>query len=152
LKEILKRGLFSFAISAFIGTVINLAIDIIFNAKGIDGFASMSPAFRALFPTDAMAAYVNVLLYGSIGAVFAMMTFIYDIPKIGFAFQSLIYFVVTGAVCIAVTTLLWQLQKYTPALIGTLCGYFVTHVIIFVMEYKKLKADIKELNEIIKVA
>ncbi len=152
MKEILKRGLFSFAISAFIGTLINLVIDGIFNIKGMDGFASMSPAFRALFPTDAMAAYVNVLLYGTIGAVFAIMTFVYDIPRLGFVFQSLIYFIVTGAVCIAVTTLLWQLQKYPPALIGTLCGYFFTHVIIFVMEYRKLKADIKEMNEIIKVA
>ncbi|MCR5291274.1 MAG: DUF3021 family protein [Eubacterium sp.] len=152
MKEILKRGFISFAISAFSGTLVNLVIDIIFFKKGFEGFASMSPEFRALFPTDAMAAYVNILLYGAIGAVFALMTFVYDIPRMGFVFQSLIYFIVTGAACMAVTILLWQLQKYPPALIGTMCGYFATHMIIFVAEYRALKKDIKELNEIVKVA
>ncbi len=147
MNEYLKRGLISFGISALAGLIINLAIDGIANACGASGFISMSPAYRALFPTPAVAAYVNVLLYGIIGFVFSVMTFIYDVERLGFLLQSVIYFVVTSAVCVGITMLLWQLQKYPEAFIGTLEGYAATHVIMFVVAYKKLKADIREINE-----
>lgn len=146
LKETLKKGAVSFALSAFCGLIINLIIDIVINATGHTGFCSISPDFLALFPTTAMAAYVNLLLYGVIGATFSMMTFVYDLEKIGFAFQSIIYFVVTSTVCILITTLLWQLHRYPAALISTLAGYAVTHVIMFTVSYRKLKNDIQEIN------
>ena len=146
LKETLKKGAVSFAISAFCGLVINLIIDIVINAIGYTGFCSISPDFLSLFPTTAMAAYVNLLLYGVIGATFSMMTFVYDLEKIGFAVQSIIYFVVTAAVCILITTLLWQLHRYPAALISTLSGYAVTHIIMFTVNYRRLKNDINEIN------
>ncbi|MBR6257516.1 MAG: DUF3021 domain-containing protein [Lachnospiraceae bacterium] len=146
LKETLKKGAISFAISAFCGLIINLIIDIVINAMGYTGFCSISPDFLSLFPTTAMAAYVNLLLYGVIGATFSMMTFVYDLEKIGFAVQSIIYFVVTAAVCILITTLLWQLHRYPAALISTLSGYAVTHIIMFTVSYRRLKNDINEIN------
>ncbi len=148
MKEYLKRGLISFVISAFAGLIVNLTIDIFVNAGGAENFMSISPDFKALFPTPVMAAYVNVLLYGIIGFTFSAMTFIFDVEKISFLIQSVIYFVVTSGVCIAITMLLWQLQKYPAAFAGTLSGYAATHVIMFVLAYRKLKADIKEINEI----
>ena len=146
LKETLKKGAVSFALSAFCGLIINLIIDIVINTTGHTGFCSISPDFLALFPTTAMAAYINLLLYGVIGATFSMMTFVYDLEKIGFAFQSIIYFVVTSTVCILITTLLWQLHRYPAAMISTLAGYAVTHVIMFTVSYRKLKNDIQEIN------
>ena len=169
MKESLKRGLFSFAISAFFGLIINLLIDIIANMCGAEGFVSMSPNFIALFPTSVMATYVNIILYGLIGFVFAITTFIYEVPRLGFVIQSLfvfaittfiyevprlgfviqslIYFVITGGFCVGVTIFLWQLHHYPSALIGTLSGYAVCHVIIVTAAYRDLKKDIKEINE-----
>ena len=147
MKDYIKRGMISFAISSFAGILVNLVIDSIANACGRSGFISMSPEFIDMFPTTALAAYVNALLYGVIGFIFSFMTFIYDVEKIGFLYQSIIYFLVTSVVSIGITMLLWQLHKYPAGFICTLSGYAVTHVIMFITEYRKLKKDIKEINE-----
>ena len=147
LKDILKKGAISFAISSFCGAIINYVIDLIANAAGLKDFCSISPAFRELFPTTALAVYTNILLYGIIGATFSMMTFVFELEKISFLVQSIIYYVVTAAVCLGITMLLWQLQRYPKALIGTLIGYTVTHIIMFTIEYKNLKKDIETINE-----
>jgi ABC-type transport system involved in multi-copper enzyme maturation permease subunit len=94
-----------------------------------------------------MAAYVNVLLYGCISASFAFMTFIYDVERIGFLIQSIIYFLVTSTICLFITMLLWQLQRYPAALLGTLAGYLITHVIMITMAYRRLRSDVREINQ-----
>ena len=142
----LKRGMISFTISAFCGLLINLLIDVIVNLNGVKGFVSMSYLYVKIFPTEAMAAYVNILIYGMIGFVFAAMTFIYDMERLGFLFQSILYFVVTGGFSVAVTVFLWQLHHYPSAFIGTLTGYLMTHIIIFIVEYRTLRKDVKEIN------
>ena len=146
IKDLFEKGAISFAIGSFAGLMVNFIIDLVAHAMGAEQFCSISPDFQALFPTTAMAAYANVLLYGCISAAFAVMTFIYDIERIGFLIQSIIYFLVTGSVCILITTLLWQLHRYPAALICTLAGYAVTHIIMFTVCYRKLKNDIQEIN------
>ena len=108
----------------------------------------MSPDYVKLFPTPVIAAYVNVLLYGLIGFTFAAMTFIFSIERIELLLQNIIYFVVTSAVCVSITMILWQLQKYPASFIFTLAGYAGTHVIMFIVEYRNLKKDITEINMI----
>ena len=146
MKEILKRGAISFSISATIGLVVNLIIDIIVNAAGNEDFVSISPDTRALFATPAIAAYVNVLLYGLIGATFAMMTFIFDIDRLGFVIQNILYFLMTGVVLTVITVFVWKLHRYPQALIPTLTGYGVTFLIIGINQYRTLKKDIKDIN------
>ncbi len=148
MKEVLKRSVFSFFISSFAGVTVNLIIDCILNASGEAGFISMSPDYVRLFPTPVIAAYVNVLLYGLIGFTFSVMTFIFSVERIGLLLQNIIYFVVTSAVCVSITMILWQLQKYPAAFICTLAGYAATHVIMFIIEYRNLKNDINEINMI----
>ena len=148
MKAVLKRAMVSFFISAFAGVLVNLFIDCAVNGSGVNGFISMSPDFVKLFPTPVIAAYVNIILYGLIGFTFSAMTFIYDARRIGFALQSVIYFIVTATVCVSITVLLWQLHKYPAAFAGTLAGYAATHVIMFIVGYNDLKKDIKEINEI----
>ena len=148
MKEYLKRGFISFTISMLAGLAVNLLIDSIVSSVGGTGFISMSPDFMALFPTPVIAGYVNVLLYGVIGFTFSVMTFVYDLEKISFLVQSVIYFTVTATVCLAITVLLWQLQKYPAPFIGTLAGYAATHAIMFVIAYKRLKREIGEINEL----
>ena len=146
MKRYIKRGLFSFAISAFCGLIAHLIIDAIMNASSQEAFFAMSPDFRALFPTPAIAAYVNILLYGVIGFFFAFMTFLFDLSRIGLLVQWVIYFVTTAGVCVAITILLWQLHRYPRALILTLCGYSITYVIMAISQFRTLKRDVAAIN------
>jgi len=152
MKEYLKRGLLSFSLSAFSGLIVNLIIDVIVNTAGDPPFYSMSPDFRDLFPTPAVAAYVNILLYGIIGFAFAAMTFLFDLKKLGLLIQWLLYFLSTSAVCIGITTLLWQLHKYPRAFFMTIGGYGITYVIIAINQYRTLKKEVREINESLKQA
>ena len=148
LKEYLTRIAISFSISAFMGILINLIIDAVANATGSEGFISMSPQYVALFPTPVIAAYCNVLIYGIIGAVFSGATIIYEVERIGFVIQSLIYFLITVAASMGITVVLWQLHRYPAAFISTMAGYLATHIIMITIEYRKVKADIKAINEL----
>ena len=147
MKEILKKGFIGFAMSALIGTAVNMIIDIIANALGVENFISMTPDFRSFFPTPVIAAYVNVFLYGIIGATFSMMTFIYEVNKLGIVLQNIIYFCVTAPVAVAIAVLIWQLHHYPKAIISTLAGYGVCYLIIGILQYRKLKDDIRQINE-----
>ena len=148
MKEILKRAVTSFAMSSFAGILVNLIIDIIMNAGGHTGFNSMSPDYVAFFPSVTIAAYVNIFLYGIIGLTFAMSALIYEAEKMGFLIQSIIYFIITSTVSVGITMLLWQLHKYPSAFISTLSGYAATYVIMTAIEYRRLKDDIKAINEL----
>ena len=146
MKEFFKRGLIGFASSALIGSAVNMLIDIIVNAVGVKDFISMAPAFRNLFPTPVIAAYVNVFLYGIIGFTFSSMTIIYEANRLGYILQSIIYFLITGSVALMIVLLIWQLHHYPQALISTIAGYGITYLIIGILSYKQLKADIKQIN------
>lgn len=147
MKTIIKRILISFICSSFAGLLCNVLIDVIVNSvSNLDGFISMSPEFISIFKTPVIAAYVNIILYGFIGAAFAGMTFIYDLDRIGFVVQSIIYFVGTSIVLTVITFVIWQLWKYPMALYCTLCGYAVSFIIMGVTQYRKLKNDINEIN------
>ena len=147
IKEYLTRIFISFSVSAFMGVLINLIIDAVANATGNAGFISMSPQYVALFPTPVIAAYCNVLIYGIIGAVFSGAIIIYEVERIGFVIQSLIYFLITAAASMGITVVLWQLHRYPAAFISTMAGYLATHIIMITIEYRKVKADIKAINE-----
>ena len=147
MKMIAKRAAVSFSISAFAGLAVNLAVDLAANAAGAEGFVAISEPFRALFPTPVTAAYVNVLLYGLIGAAFAGMTFIFQIDRLGFVLQFALYFLMSSAVLSVITVFLWQLHRYPQALIPTLGGHALTYLIMGVIEYRELKKDIREIND-----
>ncbi len=146
MKEILKRISISFAISSFAGLIVNLVIDSIANAVGNPGFISISPAFKDLFPTPVLAAYLNILLYGVIGATFSGMTFVFDIRRLGFIIQWCIYFLITFALCLFITIFLWELHKIPQAMACTLSGYAITYIIMAIVQYRQLKNDVDEIN------
>lgn len=101
---------------------------------------------------DGLTLTVNegelIALLGIIGATFSLSSYIYEIEKMGFMIQSIIYFVITSTVCVGITIILWQLHKYPAAFISTLAGYLATHIIMMVIEYRRLKADIRAINEL----
>lgn len=150
MKQTLKRISISFFISAFAGLIVNLAIDVIVNQTGkIENFISMSPEFVAFFPTPAIAAYVNIILYGLIGVSFSAMVFVFEIDKIGFVMQNIIYFILASIIPLVITTCFWQLQRYPQAFISTLAGYGISFLIMGIVQYKDMKKQIKEINEFI---
>lgn len=150
MKSVIKRIFVSFSYSAFSGLIVNLLIDAIVNGVSAqDGFISMSPEYVALFPTPVVAAYVNILLYGLIGAAFAGMSFVFEIDRIGYVFQNVIYFIGTSVVLTIITFVIWQLWKYPTALICTLCGYAASFLIMGVAQYRRLKRDVEEIDSIL---
>ena len=146
MKDYLKRGVFSFMISSFCGIIVNLIIDLVMNTFFNEGFISISPHFLKLFPTPVMAAYVNMLLYGLIGFTFSTMTFVFDLERMSFLVQSIIYFLVTSVVYVMICVVLWQLHKHPEALIGSLLGYAASYAVMCVIMYKSLKKDMEEIN------
>ena len=146
MKEYLKRGAISFMISAFSGLMVNLIMDLIVNAVSDEKFTSISPFFLKHFESPVMAAYVNILLYGVIGFTFSTMTFVFDLERVGFLIQAVIYFIVTAGVFVAITVILWQLHRRPEALVSSLAGYAVTYVIMCVVMYKQLRKDMEEIN------
>ena len=148
MKERLKKGFFSFACSSICGAVVNLLIEIIVRTvTGLQDFNPMSPAFVNLFPSVSIALEVNILLYGIIGFVFAMASAVYERENIGFIVQNIIYVLITGFFWIPILTLLWQLQRYPSALIGTLCGYTGSYIIISLAEYHSTKKNVEKINQ-----
>lgn len=150
MKKLIKRTAISFTISCFAGLIVNLLIDLGVNASGvIENFISISPAFAQRFPTPAMAAYVNILLYGVIGATFSAMGFVFEIDRLGFLIQYLIYFCSTSVVLAFITIYLWELQKIPVAMVCTIAGYGLSFVIMGIVQYRMVRQDIDQINELI---
>lgn len=147
MNEYLRKGIKAFAVTATIEVVINLIINIVMELIGVKGFSSMSPEFRNMFPTNEIAMYANIFVYGFIGTIFAVGSFVFDIDRLGFIIQNIIYLVLTGTAIVGITVLVWQLHRYHMAMACTIAGYGVTYLIIGIVEYRKLKEDIRQINE-----
>lgn len=149
MKLVLSRAGKSFLLSCICGLIVNLLIDTIVTMISGNAFVSIPVDFKESFPSPVQAAYVNVLLYGIIGASFGGFTCIYECNRIGFIIQNIIYFIATSAVWFTISICIWQLQRYFSALICTLCGYIVTYIIVTVLQYRQLKQNVAEINTLI---
>lgn len=144
----IKRGAISFMISAMCGLIINMLIEIIVRlVTGMEDFSPISPEYIALFPSESIAVEVHVLLYGIIGMTFSVMTFVFEQNRIGFVVQNMLYCLLTSIVWVPIVTVLWQLQKYPSALIGTLVGFAGTYVIMSIVGYKITKKEVEQINQ-----
>lgn len=149
MKLFWERCRFSFLISALCGLAVNLLIDCIVSSVSGENFTSVSPDFVKMFPTTSIAIYVNILLYGIIGAAFGGFSVIYDSRRLGLIVQNLLYFLATTLVWLPITLFLWQLNKYPEAMICTLLGYLVPYVIMSIVGYKNLKKNVTEVNHLL---
>lgn len=148
MRDIFQRCIFSFAISSVCGAVTNLLIELFVRMIiGKEDFLPISPEFVALFPSDSIAVEVNVLLYGIIGIAFSAAATIFEKDRMGFIVQNVLYCIVTSLVWVPIVILVWQLDKYPRALIGTLCGFAVTYIIMSIVGYRITKKNIEEINQ-----
>ena len=147
MKEILYRCIFSFAVSAVCGNITNFLIEfVVRTVTGSKDFLPLSPEFVALFPSESIAVEVNILLYGIIGVAFSLAAIIYEKDRLGVIVQNILYFIVTSMVWVPIVTLVWQLHKYPQALIGTICGFVVTYIIMSIVGYRITKKNIEKIN------
>ncbi len=150
MKKIMIRCGFSFMISAFISMMINMLIELIVQLITKDiTFSPLSPEFRAVFATESMAVYVNTLLYGLIGATFAGCSVIYELERIGYILQNLLFYICTACVWVPIVMTMWQLWRYPSALIGTLAGFAVTYLIMTIVGYRIKKQEIADINQLL---
>lgn len=147
----IKRCVESFGNSAVCGTIVILLIEVIVRiVTGVEDFIPFAPEYVALFPSESIAVGVNTLLYGVIGATFSAMIFIYEIDRIGFVIQNILYCIFTGIVWLPIVTLIWQLQKYPKAFWGTIIGFVCTYVIMSIVGYQITKKDVEQINLVLK--
>ncbi len=149
MKLFFSRAAKSFFISCICGLTVNLLIDTVVTLISGEAFISIPVDFKESLATPVQAAYINVLLYGIIGASFGGFTVIYEHNRIGFIVQNILYFIATSTVWFSISIFIWQLQKYMTALICTLVGYIITYVIISTVQYKELKRNVNEINALI---
>lgn len=141
-----KRVCKSFIYTAFWGMVCNMLIEMIVRLVSGFDYSPLTPEFISMFPSVTVAYGVDMMLYGVIGVAFSAFQFIYEKDRLGFIFQNIIYFVLTGLVWIPIVTFLWQLWRYPQALICTIIGFLFTNIIMMVVGYQTTKKNIEELN------
>lgn len=147
MRTLLKRCGISFMISSLCGLIVNMLIEIIVKEiTGDEAFSPLTPEFRALFSSDSIAIYVNILLYGVIGLTFSVFSFIYEIERLGYIVQNILYYIATGMIWVPIIVSMWQLQRYPQTLISTFSGFVVTYIIMTIVGYKIKRREIDRIN------
>lgn len=143
----LKRSVFSFAISCCVGLVVYMILEFVGSViLGLENFSGMTPEYLAKFPSETLALGVAVLSHGLIGAAFAAAMVLYEKPEIGFILQNVLYFVCTGIVWIPIICFVWQLYRYPHAFFNTIGGFVLTYLVMTVVGYRITKKEVDQIN------
>lgn len=148
MKKIWIRALSSFCYSTSCGLIVNLLIELI--VQRITGdltFSPLSSEFIAMFPSQTIAVEINALLYGCIGFSFSAAMFVYELERLGFIIQNIIYFLITSIVWLPILIFMWHLQRYPQALISTIVCFAVTYIIMSCIGYHTIKKDVSIINQ-----
>lgn len=149
-SKIVMRIVRGFSYSALAGMIVNLLIDLVVGGIfGVRNFESISPFFLSYFDSQSVAVYINILLYGIIGAAFSGMTFIFECDRIGFVLQNTIYYIATACVWGPIIFAVWQLHRVKAAMYGSLAGFLVTYAIMTVVGYREARRDVEKVNDIL---
>ncbi len=150
MKKIMMRGFFSFLISIFLGVLTNLLIELIVSVGfGVEHFTTISNGLLRLTGAPTLAAYLFALSYGIIGFAFASGTFIYELSKIGYLIQNVLYYLYTGVFWIPIVLLVWRLYEIPEALLGTLIGFTVSYIIMTVVGYHIKRKEVLDINDML---
>lgn len=142
----IKRCVNAFIYSSFFGIVANMLIELIVRVMTGFDYSPLTPEYIAMFSSYSIAFAADALLYGVLGLTFSAMLFLYELDRLGFVLQNLIYYVTTGLVWVPIITFMWQLQRYPKALYCTIVGFAVTDIIMTVVGYQTTKKNIAALN------
>lgn len=139
----------SFIYSAFFGILCQWLIELVLKGILQIDYSPVTPEYMAMFPSIGIALGADMILYGMIGLAFSSFLFIYDINRIGFVIQNLIYYFVTSLIWMPIVIFIWQIWRYPQALIGVILGFVVTYIIMTFVAYRTTKGDVESINHAI---
>ena len=139
-KELTKRIIDGFSYAAAINVVIALICILVFKEE------PLVPSYSAYFENKSMALLIQIILTGVISGTFAGGTILFEQAKLGLLLQSLLYFLLTTAVCIPITGFCWGLFVYKTSAIIFLCNYFATYFICWTVAYRNSVKEVREIN------
>lgn len=139
-KELTKRIIDGFSYAAAINVVVALICILVFKEE------PLVPSYSAYFENKSMALLVQIILTGVISGTFAGGTILFEQAKLGLLLQSLLYFLLTTAVCIPITGFCWGLFVYKTSAIIFLCNYFATYFICWTVAYRSSVKEVREIN------
>lgn len=137
ITKMINSFCYSIAITAMIYTVLAFAM----------GHVPLLPEYANRFENDAVALLVQLLLIGVMSAVLAGGTVILELERLSLLAQSILYFVISSPVWIAVACFCWGFAKYKASAISVCVSYLVSYVICWVIQYRICKKNIEEINE-----
>lgn len=139
-KELTKRIIDGFSYAAAINVVVALICILVFKEE------PLVPSYSAYFENKSMALLIQIILTGVISGTFAGGTILFEQAKLGLLLQSLLYFLLTTAVCIPITGFCWGLFVYKTSAILFLCNYFATYFICWTVAYRSSVKEVREIN------
>ena len=139
-KELTKRIIDGFSYAAAINVVVALICILVFKEE------PLVPLYSAYFENKSMALLIQIILTGVISGTFAGGTILFEQAKLGLLLQSLLYFLLTTAVCIPITGFCWGLFVYKTSAIIFLCNYFATYFICWTVAYRSSVKEVREIN------
>ena len=139
-KELTKRIIDGFSYAAAINVVVALICILVFRVE------PLVPSYSAYFKNKSMALLIQNILTGVISGTFAGGTILFEQAKQGLLLQSLLYFLLTTAVCIPITGFCWGLFVYKTSAIIFLCNYFATYFICWTVAYRSSVKEVREIN------
>lgn len=139
-KELTKRIIDGFSYAAAINVVVALICILVFKEE------PLVPSYSAYFENKSMALLIQIILTGVISGTFAGGTILFEQAKLGLLLQSLLYFLLTTAVCIPITGFCWGLFVYKTSAIIFLCNYFATYFICWTVAYRSSVKEVREIN------
>ena len=139
-KELTKRIIDGFSYAAAINVVVALICILVFKEE------PLVPSYSAYFENKSMALLIQIILTGVISGTFAGGTILFEQAKLGLLLQSLLYFLLTTAVCIPITGFCWGLFVYKTSAIIFLCNYFATYFICWTVAYRNAVKEVRESN------
>ena len=139
-KELTKRIIDGFAYAVAINVVVALICILVFKIE------PLVPSYSAYFENKSMALLIQIILTGVISGTFSGGTILFEQAKLGLLLQSLLYFLLTTAVCIPITGFCWGLFVYKTSAIIFLCNYFATYFICWTVAYRNSVKEVREIN------
>lgn len=139
-KELTKRIIDGFSYAVAINVVVALICILVFKIE------PLVPSYSAYFENKSMALLIQIILTGVISGTFSGGTILFEQAKLGLLLQSLLYFLLTTAVCIPITGFCWGLFVYKTSAIIFLCNYFATYFICWTVAYRNSVKEVREIN------
>lgn len=139
-KELTKRIIDGFSYAAAINVVVALICILVFKEE------PLVPSYSAYFENKSMALLIQIILTGVISGTFSGGTVLFEQAKLGLLLQSLLYFLLTTAVCIPITGFCWGLFVYKTSAIIFLCDYFATYFVCWTVAYRSSVKEVREIN------